>query len=79
MSDFLRFRVFITPIIVEIIFWLSLIFVVIGGLAAIVNGRPVPGLGLILFGPILVRVYCELVLLAFKIYDQLREINHKTS
>jgi len=71
MNDYLTFDKFITPVIIQILFWLGLATVVILGLLAIVNGGAVQGLFLILLGPIIWRVYMELLLVMFKIREEL--------
>lgn len=71
MNDYLTFDKFITPVIIQILFWLGLATVVILGLLAIVNGAAVQGLFMILLGPIIWRVYMELLLVMFKIREEL--------
>ena len=76
MNDYLTFDKFITPVIIQILFWVGLALIVIGSLWAIVS---VPGGGLVgllylLLGPILWRVYMELLLVMFKIRDELHLI-----
>lgn len=78
MQDFLTFRKMITPIIIQIIFWLGVVGVVITGLVMLFNGAVGNGLLMILLGPIAVRLYCELLIVFFRINDNLREINEKT-
>ncbi len=83
MNDFLSFRTMITPIIIQIVFWIGVALCFIFGLALLVvgstyygGGGPVWGLLVILFGPVLVRIYCEVFIILFRINETLTEIKH---
>lgn len=84
-SDFLSFRKMITPIIIQIIFWVGVIVCVIGGIVYIVMGvvsrtgglAVLYGILILVLGPLAVRVECELLILVFRIHDALEEINDK--
>lgn len=73
-GDFFSFRTMITPIIIQVIFWLGVVGCVIMGLGSLVGGRALYGLVLIVVGPIIVRIECELLILLFRIHDALQEI-----
>jgi len=84
-KDFLTFKKMITPAIIQILFWIGAGFCVIGGLIAIVSGasssygggsQVLTGLIVLLFGPIAVRVYCEILILGFRINDTVTEIRN---
>ena len=73
MGDYLKFDKFITPTIVQIIWWignLGLVLFLLGGLSEEYTNK---GAVLVTFlaGAVGWRIYCELVLLFFKIYDRL--------
>ena len=77
-SDFLAFRSLVTPKIIQIVFWLGTAYFAVAGLTMTVMGLTGSGLVLMLIGllmltlgPIIVRVFCELVMLIFKIGDAL--------
>lgn len=88
MKDFLKFKKMITPIIVPILFWIGTTICIIVGLVMIITGttgelrefRPVGGemvlvgFGYIFLGPIIVRVYCELLIILFSVNDKLEDI-----
>jgi hypothetical protein len=75
MNEFLSFRKMITPVIIQVLFWIGVAVCVISGLATMVGGdRVIPGLLMLLLGPIAVRVYCELLILLFRIHDAVDEI-----
>jgi len=73
-GEFITFRKMITPVIIQVIFWLGVIVCVIGGLGSLLGGRALYGLGLIVLGPILVRIECELLILLFRIHDAVQDI-----
>ena len=88
MKDFLKFKKMITPIIIPILFWIGTIICIIVGLVMIITGttgelrefRPVGGeivfvgLGYIFLGPIIVRLYCEFLIILFSVNDKLSDI-----
>ncbi|MDY3553756.1 DUF4282 domain-containing protein [Gemmata sp. JC717] len=87
LKDFLLFREFIAPLFVKLIFFLAigvLVLVAMGSVAfGLIAGKLEMVFGAIcsavIFLPLsllLVRVYCELVLLGFSLYDRLGEIKN---
>ena len=82
MRDFLRFETMITPVMIQVIFWLAVIICVIVGIIMIVSGDDigarVSGLALIVLGPIAARIYAEILIVLFRINDHLRQIQHNT-
>ena len=87
MGDFLAFRKMLTPIIIQILFWLGLLACIVGGLGAIVVGLihmdrtpELIGFGAlaVILGPLVVRIYCEWLILFFRMNDTLTEIMHNT-
>ncbi|TAN45322.1 MAG: DUF4282 domain-containing protein [Candidatus Methanoperedens sp.] len=80
------FEKMITPVIIKILYVIGLVIVVLAGLAMIIDGinsryggaeKILGGILIIVFGPLLIRVYAEIVLLAFKINQTLIEIRNK--
>ena len=83
MNEYLTFDKFITPVIIQIIFWLGLAGIVILaliGIAASANNPYGGGFGVLvsliylLLGPIFWRMWCEIMLVMFRILDELRKI-----
>ena len=83
MDDFLTFRRMITPIIIQAIYWILTVVVVGLGFYSLVTGdsayERISGLILIVLGALLVRVYAELLILAFRISETLTEIKNNTA
>lgn len=83
MNDFLAFKKMITPIAIQILFWIGVGVCVIMGITMIAAASPigratavVSGLIVLFVGPIAVRVACELIVIVFGIYDRLKEITN---
>jgi hypothetical protein len=76
MGDFLNFRKMLTPVIIKIVFWLGIVATVLGGLIAFQQSA-LQGILIVLLGPVLVRIYCELLIVIFSINDTLNDINKK--
>ena len=89
MSDFLSFRKMITPGIIQIIFWLEVIASVAVALYIFSQGDSMvdvlplqPKLMAVLIlvlGPLVARIYCELLIVLFRIYESLRAIERNTA
>jgi hypothetical protein len=90
LVEFLLFRTMISPIIIQVIFWIGVIasigaggFFLIAAIGLMAGGKDavfaflqaLMGLGLLVLGPLAVRVCCELTILFFRIYDSLRELH----
>jgi len=89
MGDFLAFRKMITPMVVQVIFWLGVLGCVAAGVAILSGNSSLAGvypvspqiLGVlvIVVGPLLLRFYCELLIVLFRIFDSLRVIERNTT
>jgi hypothetical protein len=77
IKDFLTFRCMLIPVIVQILFWLSIAVCVVLGIFSMFIHAIWSGLSLIIVGPLLVRLVCEYVIVQFKINDSLREIREE--
>ncbi len=80
MGDFLRFETMITPVVIQVIFWIAVVIAIIAGIVQMINGgwAVLTGLLTIILGPLIARIYCELVIVFFRINDHLRAIQHNT-
>ena len=83
MQDFLNFNKMLTPTIIKVIFLVGSVLSVIGGLFVMVAGAQQPygggaavfmGFLMILFGPFVTRVYCELLIVQFKMHEALDKL-----
>ena len=80
MNDFLSFRRMITPVIIQILFWIFTAIAVIGGIVLMFGGGGRTALGLvwIIVGPLIARVYCEILIVVFRINETLTDIRANT-
>jgi hypothetical protein len=67
----------LTPKIITVIYWLGLISVIFGAVMMIFTGNFFKGLGLLVFGAIGVRVWCELLIVMFKIHENIKRLADK--
>lgn len=85
INDLLTFKKMITPVIIQTVFWIGTGIAVIAGLIGIGSGlsssyggggQVLSGLLILVFGPVSVRIYCELLILLFRMYETLNEIRN---
>lgn len=86
MQEFLSFRKFITPVFIQVIFWIGVAVSVLAGLGMMIGGANMAyggggtalgGLLTLIIGPLMVRIYCELLIVLFRILDRLTEISER--
>ncbi|GAU75681.1 DUF4282 domain-containing protein [Fusibacter sp. 3D3] len=86
VKTFLSFDKMITPTLIKIIFYIGILLSTLTGLSMILSGmrshfgggiQVLLGLLTLVISPIVVRVYCELLIVIFKIHDSLNEIKNK--
>jgi len=75
MEDFLKFKKMVTPVVIQILFWIGIVACVIGGLLTMSNSL-IQGFLVLLLGPLGVRIYCELLIVLFSINDTLTEMKN---
>jgi hypothetical protein len=78
MEDILAFRKMITPMIIQVLFWIGVVLCVLMGLGMLLRGGVASVLGLvwIFVGPIVWRVNCELIIVLFTINNTLTDIHN---
>lgn len=78
-SQFTKFDKMITPSFIKLLFWVGTVFSILTGLVIMFDGgfSIIMGLGTVILGPIVTRIYCELLMVIFKINENLSEINSK--
>lgn len=64
----------ITPGILKILSYVAMVGCVIAGIFTLAM-EPVSGVGMIVLGPIVVRIYTELMLVMFEIHSELKKLN----
>lgn len=80
-GDFLMFRKLVTPWVIIIFFWIGLLGCLVASILSLVNGmryNVIFGIAMFLFyliiAPIIWRVYCEVFIVIFRAYEELRNI-----
>jgi len=72
--------------VITVLFWIGIAVVLIGGIVMIIMGAMeqeiglvLMGLGYVVLGPIGVRIYCEVIVVLFRINNTLTEIKNLLS
>ena len=76
-KDLFFFDRMLTPSIITVVYWLLLLSVLVGGIGMMFGQSFFAGLGIIVFGAIGVRIWCELLIVLFKIHQNLKAIADK--
>lgn len=83
MNEYLTFRKMITPTVIQVVFWLGLLVVLVSGVGAMFAGEMgggfFKGLAILVFGSLLWRIYCELIIVFFSMNDSLAQIRKNTT
>jgi hypothetical protein len=88
MNEYLNFNKMITPTIIKIIFWAGVIVSVLAALIMMIAGASsdygggfltLGGLVILILGPFLTRIYCELLIVLFKMNEALQSIKKSSS
>ena len=82
MKDFLTFRRMITPILLQIVYWVASIFTFVAGIVMIFTesgAEALGGLAIAILGPIVIRIYAEVFLVIFRMNETLTEIKNNTN
>lgn len=84
-GDFWAFRTMITPLLIQLLFWIGVVTCVVVGIMIVVHAdqyrdeglRVMMGIGWVLLGPVVVRLYCEWMILGFRINATLTDIRNE--
>jgi hypothetical protein len=74
MGDFLAFRKFVTPIVIQVIFWIAIVGTVIVAFV-VMKDSPIGGLAILVLGPLYVRVVTELMIVTFSLYNSVHHLD----
>ena len=85
-EDIFYFNKMLTPKIITLVYWLALLGVVIAGLTTMFGGfggfsfgKFLTGIAIIVGGGIGARIWCELLIVLFKMNEALQEIRESRS
>lgn len=76
MTDFLLFRRMLTPLLIQFLFWALLALSIGGGIIDLFHREYWRGFELLVLGPILIRIFCEVLILFFRINETLTDIKN---
>jgi hypothetical protein len=65
----------IAPTVIEVVFWIAVAGVLISGVAQL-GQNVVAGLLIIVLGPLVARIYAELLLVLFRINDAVQDMRN---
>lgn len=74
MKDLFVFDTMLTPKIITFVYWLFLFLSVASGLVTMFTGSFLMGLVTIIGGCIFSRIWCELLIVMFKIHENVKKI-----
>lgn len=83
----LNFDTMITPIVIKVLYFINAVIVILVGLATLFTGlasryssgwQVIGGLLIIVVGPFIVRISYELIIVIFKINENLQKISSKS-
>ncbi|HDJ1438365.1 TPA: DUF4282 domain-containing protein [Serratia rubidaea] len=77
MKNIFLFDAMLTPKIITVVYWLTLLGVIISGIGMMTYSGVFSGLLAILIGGVFVRVAFEMIIIAFKNNEYLRKIAEK--
>ena len=77
MKAFLNYEYMITPGVLKILSYIGMVLAVIAGLFTAFTADFFTGLGTAVLGPIIVRIYAELMLIVFELHKELKKIASK--
>tara|TARA_R110000751_G_scaffold306134_1_gene423709 strand:+ start:134 stop:367 length:234 start_codon:yes stop_codon:yes gene_type:complete len=77
MKEFFNYEYMITPGILKILSYIGAVLAVIAGLVTAFSADVISGLGVAIGGPIVIRVYAELMLVVFEIHKCAKQIAGK--
>lgn len=76
-KNILFFNSLITPKILTMLYWLSLLTLIVAGIATMVTHNIFVGLVMLIFGGMGIRVSFEMIMIAFKNNEYLKKIAEK--
>jgi hypothetical protein len=77
MKAFLNYEYMITPGVLKILSYIGMVLAIIAGLFTAFTADFISGIGTAILGPIIVRIYAELMLIIFELHKELKKISSK--
>ena len=77
MNEFLNYKSMVTPGILKALSYVGMVIAVIAGLVTAFTADLLTGISMTILGPVVVRIYAELMLVVFEIHNELKKLNDK--
>ena len=77
MNEFLNYKTMVTPGILKVLSYVGMVIAAIVGLVTAFTADLLMGIGMTILGPVVVRIYAELMLVDFEIHNELKKLNDK--
>jgi len=79
-KDLLTFRKMIAPIIIQVVFWFLIVLNLAGSIYLMTRGGWFVLFGLIsiVLESLFIRLFCEILIVIFRMYESLKEISTNT-
>ena len=77
MRDIFFFDSMLTPKIITVVYWIMLASAILGGLGTLFSGEILAGIGIAIGGAVGARIWCELLMVLFKINDNIKALADK--
>jgi|WetSurMetagenome_2_1015567.scaffolds.fasta_scaffold333009_1 hypothetical protein len=74
IKDILLFKEMVTPALIQVFFWAIVILTIISAFWSMFTIGILKGLWMLIIGPIISRVICEVLIILFRINNSLIEI-----
>jgi len=75
MKEFLNYEYMITPGVLKILSYITMVVAVAVGLFTAFTTDAIGGIAVAVLGPVVVRIYAELMLVIFEIHKELKKAN----
>jgi hypothetical protein len=76
-KDVLFFDKMLTPQVITFVYWILIVVVVLGGIGTMFVQSFIAGLIAIVLGLLFARIWCELLIVLFKMNDALQNIRRR--
>jgi len=76
LKQFFTFQRMLMPLLVQLLFWLGLLAILLTAVSDFIAHEVWQGILVLLLGPVLVRLCCELLVVIFRINETLTDINN---
>jgi hypothetical protein len=76
-KDVLFFDKMLTPQVITFVYWILIVVVVLGGIGTMFVQSFIAGLIAIVLGLLFARIWCELLIVLFKMNDALQDIRRR--